>query len=278
MYKGILNIVLVILFFCFQGVLVQAELVKSMEREDATPLTENQLTKPKGGQKQTRTVKKPVSNYILQKSYPDTVILKGPPSKNKVALTFDDGPDPRFTPKILDVLKQYDVKATFFLMGTRANTYSDIVKRLVKEGHIIGNHTFWHRNLVEQVNAGTLRRDVEQTEATLSEIIGYRTKLFRAPYGFLSNNLVEELRDLNYTVIVWSVDSLDWHENPPIEIANEVLSNIHPGAIILMHDGGEWGDNRTNTIQSLYQIIPAIKEQGLEFVTIPELISIPYEK
>ena len=235
------------------------------------------IPKLKGGSERQR-VKRPVSNVILQQKYPETVILKGATTDNRVALTFDDGPDPRFTPQILDLLKEYDVKATFFLMGARANAYPELVKRIKAEGHIIGNHAYWHPNLVEQADIATLEREVSDTEATLAGLIGYRTRLFRAPYGFLYEELVEKLRDMNYTVVGWSVDSLDWQEDPPEQITYNVISNIQPGAIILMHDGAEWDGDRTNTIKSLRQIIPNLKKQGMKFETVPGLVNIPYKK
>ncbi len=220
----------------------------------------------------------PVSNIILQQLYPDIVILHGPTTENKVALTFDDGPDPRFTSDVLDVLSQYNVPATFFLMGSRAIAYPEIVERMVNEGHIIGNHTYWHPNLVKKGDIATLDREVARTEDTLNQLIGYRTSLFRPPYGFLNEELVERMGQLNYNVIGWSVDSLDWEELGPQVIAETVLGNVHPGAIILMHDGGDWDADRTGTIESLHLIIPTLQEQGFEFVTVPELLNIPYQK
>ncbi|WP_456275201.1 polysaccharide deacetylase family protein [Bacillus sp. AK128] len=237
----------------------------------------NNLPPLKGGA-ETERVRNPVSNIVLQQRYPETIVLRGPQNVNKVALTFDDGPDPRFTPEVLEVLKEYNVKATFFLMGSRAKAYPELVQRIIDEGHIIGNHTYWHPNLVKEGEIATLEREVSQTEDALAEQIGYRTKLFRAPYGFLYNELVEELKQLNYTVVGWSVDSLDWQEAPPEQISYNVISNVHPGAIILMHDGAEWDGDRTNTIKSLRQIIPALKKQGLDFETVPNLLNIPYRK
>lgn len=243
----------------------------------AQPTQEN-LPDPKGGSELSERVKYPVSNYILQERYPETIFLSGDRSENRIALTFDDGPDPRFTPQILDVLQGYNVKATFFLMGARAKAYPELVQRIIDEGHIIGNHTYWHPDLVEEGDIPTLQNEVNRTEATLAEQIGYRTKLFRAPYGFLNNELVEKLQDMNYSVVGWTVDSLDWQEAAPEVIAYNVLNNIHPVAIILMHDGAEWEGDRTNTIEALRQIIPTVKDEGFEFTTVPELVDIPYKK
>ncbi|MFN7250403.1 MAG: polysaccharide deacetylase family protein [Anaerobacillus sp.] len=231
-----------------------------------------------GAENPERNRQQPISNIILQQRYPETVVLQGPATEKRIAITFDDGPDPRFSEQVLDVLKEYNVPATFFVMGSRAIAYPEIVNRMVAEGHIIGNHTYFHPNLVKEADLATLEREVVRTEDTLNDLIGYRTKLFRAPYGFLYNELVEKLAELNYSIIVWSVDSLDWQEDPPAQIAANVLDNVEPGAVILMHDGGDWDADRTNTIESLRQILPSLKEQGYEFVTVPNLLNIPYQK
>ena len=233
---------------------------------------------PEGGPEEVERVRTPVSNIVLQQRYPETVVLRGPISENRLALTFDDGPDPRFTPLVLDVLKEYDVKATFFLMGSRADAYPELARRIVEEGHIIGNHSYWHPNFVKKEDVATLEREVNQTEEKLNEVIGYRTRLFRAPYGFLYNELVEKLADMDYTVVGWNVDSLDWKEMPPEDTAYNVLSNIEPGSIILMHDGGDWTSDLTGTVEALRIIIPTLKEQGFEFTTVPDLLNIPYQR
>lgn len=222
-------------------------------------------------------IRYPVSNSVLQQRYPETVVLRGAQTENKVSLTFDDGPDPRFTPLILDILKEYHVKATFFLMGARAKKYPGIVKRMVDEGHVVGNHTYSHPNLVKEADIA-IEREVTNTEEALAKLINYRTKLFRAPYGFLDNELVGKLKGLDYMVVGWSVDSLDWQESPPEVIAHNVLSHFQPGAIILMHDGAESDGDRTNTVKALHQIIPALKEQEIEFETVPALLNMPYQK
>jgi peptidoglycan-N-acetylglucosamine deacetylase len=232
----------------------------------------------KGGPENSELRQQPVDLRILQQRYPDVFFLQGPSDQKRVALTFDDGPDQRFTNDILDVLNQYNVPATFFLLGSRAVAYPEIVTRIKDEGHVIGNHTYFHPNLVVESDLETLEREVIRTEDALNSIIGYRTKLFRPPYGFLYNELVEKLAELDYSVIGWSVDSLDWQEDPPEVIASNVLDNVQPGAIILMHDGADWDGDRTNTIESLHQIIPTLQEQGYEFVTVPELLNIPFEK
>ncbi|KGA98939.1 chitooligosaccharide deacetylase [Alkalihalobacillus alcalophilus ATCC 27647 = CGMCC 1.3604] len=231
-----------------------------------------------GPENPERQRQQPVDMNLLQQRYPDTFILQGPTDQNRIALTFDDGPDARFTEDVLDVLNQYNVPATFFLLGSRAVAYPEIVTRIQNEGHVIANHTYFHPNLVDESDIETLEREVSRTEDALNDIIGYRTSLFRPPYGFLYNELVEKLAEMQYLVIGWSVDSLDWQEDPPETIAANVLDNVQPGAIILMHDGADWDGDRTNTIESLHQIIPALQEQGYEFVTVPELLNVPFAK
>ncbi|UCZ51549.1 polysaccharide deacetylase family protein [Bacillus shivajii] len=233
----------------------------------------------RGGPENENRSLDPVPLDTLQQTFPDTVFLHGPTTENQIALTFDDGPDPRFTPQILDVLSEYNVPATFFLMGARAEAYPELTTRIMNEGHIIGNHTFWHPDLVEQGEIDVLEREVRNTEETLANIIDYQTTLFRPPYGFLFNELVERLAELNYSVIGWSVDSLDWMpELTPEDIAQNVYDDMHPGAIILMHDGTDAEGDQTETIESLHLIIPELLDQGYEFVTVDELLNIPYQR
>ncbi|MBP2079408.1 polysaccharide deacetylase family protein [Oceanobacillus polygoni] len=257
----------------------EGPLEDSSQQVDVQDNPEEDFPDLRGGpENPERERQQPVDLRILQQRYPDVFFLQGVSDQNQVALTFDDGPDPRFTNEILDVLNQYDVPATFFLLGSRVAAYPDIVTRIQNEGHVIGNHTYFHPNLVDEADIGTLEREAIRTEDELYDMIGYRTHLFRPPYGFLYDELVEQLARMNYSVIGWTVDSLDWQEDPPEVIASNVLDIMHPGAIILMHDGADWDGDRTNTIESLHQIIPTLQEQGYEFVTVPELLNIPFEK
>ena len=279
----------VVLLFCFQILDIMTVYangpapdngdVEQQVKRDKPDKPKEDFPNLKGGpENPERVLPQPVDMTILQKQYPDTFILRGPTDQKRIALTFDDGPDPRFTEDVLNVLNQYNVSGTFFLMGSRAIAYPEIVERINNEGHVIGNHTYFHPNLVKEADIPTLEREVTRTENTLNDIIDYRTSLFRPPYGFLYNELVEKLAEMQYLIIGWSVDSLDWEEDPPEVIASNVLDNVHPGAIILMHDGADWDGDRTNTIAALRQIIPALQKQGYEFVTVPKLLNVPYAK
>ena len=230
-----------------------------------------------GGSERDIREPEPVSNNKLQKEYPNIVVLHGTPSKNQVALTFDDGPDIRFTPQVLDVLANHDVKATFFLMGARAKAHNELTKRIHEEGHAIGNHTYWHPNLpIEGLER--LHWELSETEQVIKDIIGFKPRLFRSPYGALNEEMVEMLGSKNNTVIGWDVDSLDWKQQGAEVIFDNVLSNAEFGSIILMHDGGDWSMDLTGTVQALDKIISKLKDDGTTFVTIPELIEVPESK
>lgn len=219
----------------------------------------------------------PVSNDKLQRKYPGTLVLHASRDKKQVALSFDDGPDIKFTPMVLDVLDKHNVKATFFMMGARAKEHQDIVKRVNEAGHAIGNHTYWHPNLPKE-ELDRLDWEIKETEKVIEDIVGFNPRLFRSPYGALNEEMIEKLADMGNTIIGWDVDSLDWKQPGPDIISDNVLSNVSPGSIILMHDGGDWTMDLTGTAEGLDQIITKLKEDGIEFVTIPELIGIPKEK
>lgn len=215
----------------------------------------------------------PVSNSKLQLLYPHLLFLNGNRDSNRVALTFDDGPDVRYTPKVLDVLKKHNVKATFFLVGSRAKAHEELVKRMHDEGHSIGNHTFWHPNLPKE-ELDRLHWELTETDKTLEGIIGYKPDLFRSPYGALNEEMLKMLEDMNKTTIGWDVDTLDWKQLEADEIADNALSNVKFGSIILMHDGGDWSMD-LSTAEGLDKIITKLKEDKTEFVTVQKLINLP---
>lgn len=229
-------------------------------------------SQPEGGSESTGRETNLVSNSILQHEFPNIVVLRGSIDDNKVALTFDDGPDIRFTPQVIDTLNQYQVNATFFLMGARAAEHNGIVRRIQAEGHAIGNHTYWHPNLTEE-SLDRVQWEVSQTEEALMQILGFRPKLFRPPYGALNREIVELVGEMGYTVVLWNVDSLDWKQMGADVISDTVLGNAISDSIILMHDGGDWTMDLSGTVNALHDIIPQLQQAGMEFVTIPELIN-----
>jgi peptidoglycan/xylan/chitin deacetylase (PgdA/CDA1 family) len=224
-----------------------------------------------GGAENQNRVLQPMSNQLLQQRYPNVLLLHGTKLKNQVALTFDDGPDRRYTPMVLDVLNKYNVKATFFLVGARVAALPEVTRRIARDGHAIGNHTYWHPALYKH-SPDRLKWEVTQTDEIIQRTIGVRPKLFRAPYGGLNQEIVQQLKSEGYSVIGWDVDTLDWKQPGAAQIADVVLAHIHPGAIILMHSAGHWTQNLSGTAEALDTLIPELKRQGLQFVTIPQMI------
>ena len=207
-------------------------------------------------------------------------------SKNQLALTFDDGPDPQWTPNILDILKREHAPATFFLIGIQAEKFSGLTKRIYDEGHEIGNHTFTHPD-ISTIGFGYLRVELNLTEQLFASRLGIRTLLFRPPYSVDQEPDTEDqvrplelTQSLGYITIGNKIDPRDWSDVPPLtpqEIAAGVLGHLPPcqqydqkcGNIILLHDGG---GRRERTLEALPLIIDGARARGFEFVPVYELL------
>lgn len=185
-----------------------------------------------------------------------------------VALTFDDGPWSH-TPEVLDILKQFDIKATFFVIGRHIAAHQEALKRVVKEGHAVGNHTWNHQ--YHNVSAQTAAAELGQTADLVKEVTGVETVMFRPPGGNLTNGLANYATGHDYFVAMWSVDSRDYTRTTAAAMTERVLRDTHSGAIVLMHDGG---GNRAATVEALPQIIGQLQKQGYRFVTVPELLEL----
>ena len=198
------------------------------------------------------------------------IYYKNENSYMKIALTFDDGPHPRYTGQILEVLEEYDIKATFFVVGVNAKNYPDSLIDVIKKGHEIGNHTYSHPH-VSGLNTYTLTDEVEKCESTIYGLTDYKTKLFRPPEGMIDADVRTVLRSLDYKVIMWDIDTRDWAHEPPEKIAENVISNIASGDIILMHD---YIGHNSPTVEAIKIFIPVLLEKGYKFVVISELIGL----
>ncbi len=194
--------------------------------------------------------------------------------KRVAAITFDDGPSIKHTPEILDILKEHNVKATFFIVGEYVKYYPGLTKRIFEEGHIIGNHSYYHPDF-KNISGREIEEELTKTSKSVQKITGRYPLLFRPPYGHCNDTVNQVVKDLGFKMITWSVMTDDYKpEIKAEEIKKEILNKMHPGAIIGLHDGG--GD-RTKTVKALPEIIRALQEQGYELVTIPELLNIePY--
>ena len=188
----------------------------------------------------------------------------------KIALTFDDGPHPRYTPQILDILDEYGIKATFFIIGINASYYPDTVAEVVRRGHEIGNHTYTHPH-VSKVNSDSLKREIEQCESVIYELTDQKTKLFRPPEGMIDTDVRTVIHSLDYKVILWDIDTRDWAQTPADKIAENVVQHVSSGDIILMHD---YVSYNSPTPEALRIFIPKLINMGYKFVVVSELIGL----
>ena len=191
-----------------------------------------------------------------------------PPKEKAIALTFDDGPWPTTTVQVLKILKQNNIKATFFWIGKSLQAQPDVARQVVADGHVIGNHT-WH-HWYFRMNPATAAAEVENTAKLIYDTTGVKTALFRPPGGFMHNGVAAYALRKNYTVAMWSSEPGEFRpSNTVAGYVTTVLSQAQPGAIVLMHDGG---GNHSKTVQALPQIIARLRQQGYRFVTVPELL------
>jgi peptidoglycan/xylan/chitin deacetylase (PgdA/CDA1 family) len=197
----------------------------------------------------------------------------------RIALTFDDGPNPPYTEQVLGILQSHNAVATFFDEGQAVESDPAIVKRELARGMAVGSHSDTHAQGLPSMSRADFARDLQQAENALTSALGYRPGLYRAPYGHTSDNMLAELRAAGYTSIGWDLDSTDWSDATADQVVRSVLDNAHPGAIILMHDGGLGGGNpdRSITIAALPRIIDGLHEQGYALVTVPDLTGAPAE-
>lgn len=186
-----------------------------------------------------------------------------------VALTFDDGPAPTYTEQVLDILKREDVKATFFVIGQMFQAFPAIGQRVANEGHVLANHTWSHR--YHRHAPAAAASEIERTAAIIEAKTGQVTRLHRPPGGVLNNGVDTYAQSKGYASIMWGTDTGDWRRPPAATIVSRVMNTIHPGDIVLMHDGG--GDRR-NTVAALSIMISQLKAKGYRFVTMPELLQL----
>lgn len=211
---------------------------------------------------------------ISKKSNKEGIYFHGPRDGNKIALTFDDGPS-ACTLEVLDELKEYNVNATFFVIGMNALRFQDILKKEFDEGHAIGSHTYSHPDMQIRLPED-VREQLDSTENIIVNITGHKPVIFRPPYGAQNIFIFHEARKRGYTLIEWSASGRDWETKDPGKVAKNVLENTKNGTIILMHDGRrlkrEFDCN--STVEAITNIIKNLTAQGYEFVTVPELLDL----
>ena len=199
----------------------------------------------------------------------DIFFKSGSRDEKLIALTFDDGPHPKETHEVLDILDKYNVKGTFFVVVKHANWYSEPLIRASKECHEIVNHTFSHPD-ISNLSSDDIKREIKECEDTLVKITGKKPTLFRPPYGSYSEDKLGKIaKECGYKIILWTtIDAKDWKNPPSVQISDTIINKVQNGDIILLHDYGT-----ENTVKALDIIIPSLMEKGYKFVTVSEIIN-----
>ncbi|MGC8669195.1 MAG: polysaccharide deacetylase family protein [Chthonomonadales bacterium] len=191
-----------------------------------------------------------------------------------VALTFDDGPDPRYTPAVLRILKSEGVHATFFVCGDMVRAHPGLLRAIVRDGHVVGNHTDTHPHL-ELEKVPEIRREIEGCEHEIETVAGEHTYLFRPPRGLWSRGAFTVIRRSGYHIILWSLAFDREAIHNPAALRRRVVSRAEPGDIILLHDGAHTTrDIRRATVRELRGVIRGLKQRGFTFATVPQLLRI----
>ena len=226
-------------------------------------------TPPLAGGEHTRSSEE--ARQRAQEQFPKTVVRYGDRRQEDVALTFDDGPDLDYTPRILDVLRKKRANATFYFTGARTEAYPEVVRQVLREGHEIGNHSFDHPRMAA-LSAEDIRYQIGITDDIIQNVTGRRPITFRPPYGEVSALVLEQAADLGHLVILWDIDTLDWRGLSKEQILTRALKDLKPGSIILMHSasGGPKQD-LSGTVEALPYLIDAIRARGFNLVTVSEM-------
>jgi len=202
------------------------------------------------------------SNFFLP------VICAADTTEKEIAISFDDGPVEHYTPQILQVLKDYDVKAAFFCIGNRIKPSSQIFKNLHAEGHIIGNHSYSHHFFFDLFSSGTMLSELELTNRIAKEEIGLQPKLFRPPYGVINPKLKKAIEKGKYITVGWSVRSMDTKIRDEEKLLKKINSMLKPGAVFLFHD------TSATTLAILPSFIQQAKESGYKIVRLDKLLNV----
>ena len=190
-------------------------------------------------------------------------------SANEVALTFDDGPDPRYTPAVLDLLKRWNARATFFVLGKEVEAHSELARRIVAEGHALGSHGYSH-TLLAFLSASRTWEELERADQAIQAATGSRPKLLRPPYGFRNPWLPAQVKRLGYRMVGWSLSGRDSQHPTAAQIRRRIEGRLRPGDIVLLHDGR---GNREQTVLALQEVLRFLERKGWRAVTVPELLA-----
>jgi hypothetical protein len=195
-------------------------------------------------------------------------VIAGPPGSRGVALTFDDGPDPKSTPRVLEVLAAAGVTATFFVIGRKAEQHPELVREMVARGHQVALHSYAHDRLFAMRGPAIWRRDLTRGLRVLESITGQRPSLFRPPVGHTNPHVAGVMHALGLTVVGWTVSARDGVRGSPRAVADRVLKYAKNGSIVLMHDASERGDFEPAGVAALRDIVAGLAARGLPVVSL----------
>ena len=202
------------------------------------------------------------------------VLIQGPQEGKRIALTFDDGPAERFTEQVLAILREQQVPATFFVCGRNVEKHPDLLRRIVAEGHEVGNHTYSHL-FVYFKSRRRIAEEIDRTQAIIEKVAGFRPKIFRPPYGARWFGLIPILLERGMHLILWSATGYDWKKDAP-GITAAALRELKPGAVILLHDGRDTRPgaeiDRSPTVSALPAIIAGARQQGYTFAPLHDFL------
>lgn len=210
-----------------------------------------------------------IASSHLSTDLDSSVVTAASTSRKVVALTFDDGPDPRYTPKVLKILADHNVKATFFVVGEDALIYPDLVKKEIHAGHEVENHTFTHPDLLKDTDL-TPNEEIVWCHEVLTDLTGRSPIYFRPPRKLFDHEILKLVDIYGYRMILWTVCVENRHAGTPNAMARRAVRYVSPGSIILAHDGHL---DRSRTVQALPIIIKDLKKKGYKFVTLEELLN-----
>jgi len=188
-------------------------------------------------------------------------------TQKKIALTFDDGPS-EFTLEVLELLKKYNAKATFFCIGKNIETHPEILQKVISEGHLVGNHSYSHSKFFDFYNAKQIREEIQKTDALLEKYTSKKINFFRPPYGVTTPSIGRALKITGHKVIGWNIRSLDGGTKNKELILNRIIKRVSPGGIVLLHD------TASHSVLVLEQFLQFLKQNNYEMISIEELLNL----
>lgn len=209
-----------------------------------------------------------IGSSLISSNYHVKAFCNNPSeTEKKIALTFDDGPSP-YTLEVLDLLKKYNTEATFFCIGKNIEMYPEIVKQIIAEGHLVGNHSYSHSPFFDFYNAKKITEEIQQTDTLLEKFTSKKINFFRPPYGVTTPSIRRALKITGHKVIGWNIRSLDGGTKNQNLIFNRIIKRISPGGIVLLHD------TASHSVLVLEQFLQFLQNQNYQVVSVEELLNL----